>query len=122
MTPLLIEGTQYTPKVEFLPEGRLSLTGKSLPEDTATFFDPLLKWVHDCDTEEIKFSVRLEYMNSSSAQQLSKLLCNIKDNHFVKNCSVEWYYETDDEDSLDFGKEMEYVTDFDFRFYQIAAV
>jgi hypothetical protein len=119
-SPLIIEGTQYTPKVHFAPDGKLSLSGKSLPEDTATFFDPLQKWVRDFANEDVMFTVRLDYLNSSSAQQLSQLLVNIKDNHFVKKCTVEWYYEADDEDCLDFGREMQDVTEFDFNFYQMS--
>jgi hypothetical protein len=120
MRPLIIEETGYTPKVQFLPEGQLSITGKSLPEDTAKFYEPLLKWINECDLEKISITVRLDYMNSSSAHQISKFLMSAKDNPSIKECLVEWYYETDDEDSLDFGKELEYLTDFTFKFYQYA--
>ena len=122
MKPLIIEATSYTPKVQFLVDGHLTLSGKSLPEDTATFYEPLLLWIHDCSAENINFTVRMDYMNSSSAHQISKLLVSVKDNPLVKECNVEWYYENDDEDSLDFGKELEYITDFKFKFYQYADV
>ena len=122
MRPLIIEETGYTPKVQFLPEGQLSITGKSLPEDTAKFYEPLLEWINECNVEKISITVRLDYMNSSSAHQISKFLMLAKDNPSIKSCSVEWYYETDDEDSLDFGKELEYLTDFTFKFYQYAEV
>lgn len=120
MTPLNIEETGYTPKVQFLPEGRLSISGKSLPEDTAKFYEPLITWVSECNLENITITVRLDYMNSSSAHQISKFLMTVKNNPSIKKCMVEWYYETDDEDSLDFGKELEYMTDFNFKFYQYA--
>lgn len=120
MRPLIIEETGYSPKVQFLPEGQLSISGKSLPEDTAKFYEPLLAWVHECHIEKMSITIRLDYMNSSSAHQISKFLMTVKDNPSVKECLVEWYYEADDEDSLDFGKELEYLTDFTFKFYQYA--
>ena len=120
MRPLIIEETGYTPKVQFLPEGQLSITGKSLPEDTAKFYEPLIEWINECNLETIAITVRLDYMNSSSAHQITKFLMSAKDNPSIKSCMVEWYYETDDEDSLDFGKELEYLTDFTIKFYQYA--
>jgi len=120
MRSLIIEETGYTPKVQFLSEGKMSITGKSLPEDTAKFYEPLLEWINECNLEKISITIRLDYMNSSSAHQISKFLMSAKDNPCIKYCNVEWYYETDDEDSLDFGKELEYLTDFTFNFYQYA--
>jgi hypothetical protein len=120
MAPLIIEETGYTPKVQFLTDGNLSIIGKSLPEDTAKFYEPLLNWITDCTINELTLTIRLDYMNSSSAHYISKLLMSAKDNFYLKGCNVEWYYESDDEDSLDFGKEMEYLTDFKFKFYRYA--
>lgn len=120
MRPLIIEETGYTPKVQFLPEGMLSITGKSLPEDTAKFYEPLLEWINECTLEKITITIRLDYMNSSSAHQISKFLMSAKENPSIKDCKVEWYYEINDEDSLDFGKELEYLTDFNFKYFLYA--
>ena len=100
----------------------MSIIGKSLPEDTAKFYEPLLSWINECDLESLYLTVRLDYMNSSSAHQISKFLILAKDNPRIKNCNVDWYYESDDEDGLDFGKELEYMTDFDFKFHQYSEV
>jgi len=120
MKPIYFEGTNHTPEVLFNINGELKIKGKSLPEDTAVFYTPLLNWVTECTFEKIRFSINLEYMNSSSANQLSKLLLLIKDNTNIKNCTIDWHYEADDEDNLDFGKELEMVTDFTFNFYEYA--
>jgi hypothetical protein len=122
MNLLYIESTNYTPQVQFAPDGNLSLSGKSLPEDTAKFYQPLLTWITDCTLENLDFVIKLDYMNSSSAQQISKLLLLAKDNPQIKSCTVNWYYEMDDEDGLDFGKELEYMTDFKFNFFQYSSV
>jgi hypothetical protein len=120
MNSLIIEETTHTPKVQFLMDGHLTISGKSLPEDTAKFYDPLLAWMNECELEIIHITIRLDYMNSSSAHQISKFMMSAKGNPSVKECFIEWYYETDDEDSLDFGKELEYLTDFPFKFFQYA--
>jgi hypothetical protein len=120
MKPIYIEGTSHTPKVIFNTNGELEIKGKSLPEDTYEFYKPLLNWVSECTLENIKFSLDLEYLNSSSANQISKLLLLIKDNTNIKEIVINWYYETDDEDNYDFGKELEMVTDFKFFFYECA--
>ena len=120
MNNLIIPETNYTPRVDFKSNGELNVTGKSLPEDTAMFYEPVIKWAAQCNASGILLTVRLDYMNSSSAHQITKLLMTLKDNPAIKECNIDWYYETDDEDSLDFGKELEYLTDFTFKFYQYA--
>jgi hypothetical protein len=122
MRPLIIAGSNYTPNINFNPNGNLTISGKSLPEDTATFYEPVLKWVSECDIQDLDITVQLDYMNSSSAHQISKFLIYAKDNPKVKKCNVTWYYDTEDEDSLDFGKELEYMTDFNFRFLEYTAM
>ena len=122
MKSLLIPETAYTPKIDFNTNGQLKITGKSLPEDTAVFYEPIIDWMAGCQIPQIKFTIRLDYMNSSSAHMISKLLLTAKTNSNLINCDVDWYYETEDEDSYDFGKEMEYLTDFKFTFYQYAEV
>ena len=122
MRSLLIEGSSYTPKVKFNSDGNLVISGKSLPEDTATFYEPVLDWITECDIENLNITIRLDYMNSSSAHQISKFLIYAKDNPKVRSCCVNWYYDTDDEDGLDFGKELEYMTDFKFKFMEYSAI
>lgn len=120
MDNLFIQETAYTPRIDFKVNGQLRISGKSLPEDTAVFYEPVVLWIANSNLETLSFTVRLDYMNSSSAHQISKILMTAKNNAYLTNCTVEWYYETDDEDNLDFGKEMEYLTDFKFTFYQYA--
>jgi len=120
MNALNIEGTQYTPRINFSLDGQLLISGKSLPEDTATFYEPVLKWIHEFHSEKISIAFRLHYMNSSSANQISKLMMVTKENPAIKECTVEWYYEPEDEDMLEFGRELEYATDFNFKFYEYA--
>lgn len=120
MKPYFVEETNHTPKVQLNSNGEILIKGKSLPEDTAKFYEPILNWVSECSIDKVKFTLFLEYMNSSSANQISKLLLLAKDNKQIKDCCIDWYYESDDEDNFDFGKELEMVTDFKFNFHEYA--
>jgi hypothetical protein len=120
MDNLIIKETNYSPHVSFTIDGDLILKGKSLPEDTAKFYDPILTWAKDCTLEKIHITFHLDYMNSSSANQVSKFLLIVKDNVFIKECIIDWHYETNDEDNLDFGKELETITEFKFNFFEYA--
>jgi hypothetical protein len=118
MRSLHIDGSNHSPKVIFLPDGNLEISGKSLPEDSVSFYGPVLKWITECDIEKLNITIQLDYMNSSSAHQISKFLIYAKDNPRIQNCNVNWYFDTDDEDSLDFAQDLEYMTDFNFRFVE----
>jgi hypothetical protein len=120
MRPLFVEATNHTPLVHLNTNGELLIEGKSLPEDTAKFYDPLFTWISECSLETIKFTIKMEYMNSSSANQITKLLFMVKDNPYIKECVIDWHYETNDEDNYDFGKELETVTEYKFNFFEFA--
>lgn len=116
MNRLFIEATKATPRVEFLPNGELSIHGRSLPEDPLTFYTPLLNWIDQCTIENIVIEIRLEYLNTSSAKQLYNILINAKKNSSIKNITVNWYYEEGDEDGLELGKEFEWMSNLPFNF------
>src|SRR5512145_1884746 len=101
MRPMKIASSNYTSNVDFHSDGNITLSGKSLPQDTAKFYEPILNWITECDLDNLNITIHLDYMNSSSAHQISKLLIYAKDNPKVKTCSVNWYYDTEDEDGLD---------------------
>jgi hypothetical protein len=122
MNRLFLESTKATPRVEFLPSGELSIQGRSLPEDTYTFYTPLLDWAKQCLLDTVSLEIRLEYINTSSSKQLYTLICLFKDNLRVKNFSVQWYYEEGDEDGLETGKEFESMLKVPFQFHEYAEV
>jgi hypothetical protein len=122
MNSLFIESTNYTPGVKFTSEGKLTIYGKSLMEDTALFYQPLIQWINDCTLKKIEFVIKVDYLNTSSSQQISKLLLLAKDNPKIQDYIVNWYYEIEDEAGLDFGKELEYITDFQFNFLEYSVV
>jgi len=75
---IYIEGTRKTPKIEFTNlTGELTLEGRSIPENVAKVYDPLLVWINEyvkspCATTN--FHLKLEYFNSASLVWIIKLI------------------------------------------------
>jgi len=109
MDKLIIEPTPKTPYVVFDPEEhKFEISGRSLPENVIKTFDPVLKWIDnnfgDLNTE-INFDFKVDYLNSASAKMISLILTKLED--FYKDgqkITVNWFYNTDDDDILSEGK------------------
>jgi len=106
---LYIKNTDKTPKVIFQTIGALSLVGRSFPEDTASFYDPVLHWVNAylkkpfVKTEMI---IRIDYFNTSSIMYLHSMLRRFdeffkKGNHF----RLDWHYESEGNGITDISAE-----------------
>jgi hypothetical protein len=122
MQAIFVDETKGTPKVEFHPHGLMILTGRSLPEDPFTFYNPLIEWAMLCRCENVTIQLRLDYLNTSSAKQIYTILWTISENIYVKKALVEWYYDEDDEDAFETGKEFESIVKIPFTFHACAEV
>lgn len=120
MDKLFIEGTKATPRVEFLPEGELSIQGRSLPEDPHGFYNPILKWIDQCNLDAVILDIRLEYLNTSSSKQIYTLLDHLASHPVIKKATINWHYEEGDEDGYEAGKEFEAMTKLPFNFHEYA--
>lgn len=119
MDILKIEATKYTPEICFEPENHtLQIKGESYPENTMEFYSPvfdyLKKYLSLPGAFPLTVNVDLIYFNSSSSKTLINLFdlldAAAKDG---RNIAINWVYESDDEDNLEFGEEfaedLEYV-------------
>jgi hypothetical protein len=104
MNNLIIESTINTPTVKFVTDGRLLMEGRSLPEDVAKFYQPLVEWCAMLTAEVVKMDINLEYINSASAKKILELLKVLDANNNIKEFIVIWHYEKDDEDVLENGQ------------------
>jgi hypothetical protein len=119
MTNINIEGTPKTPSVKFsAEEGKLELSGRSIPENSIDFYSQLLTWIDDYASgpkEQTQINMKLEYFNTSSSKcilDVFKKLENIK--KAGKDVVVNWFYEADDEDMLEAGEDYEAIIDIPF--------
>ena len=112
MENLIIEETKFSPSIVFDGDKHcLSITGKSYPENTSVFYAPVFSWLEDYiekldDDQDVGVNIELIYFNSSSSKVLLDFF-DILDEAAEdgKSIAVNWIYEEDDEDSLEFGEE-----------------
>ncbi|MFC2096219.1 DUF1987 domain-containing protein [Bacteroidota bacterium] len=104
MDDLFINNTASTPEIKFESSGKLSISGKSLPEDPRKFYNPLFKWAEELDTDHVDIDMKLEYVNTSSSKRIIEFLKTIDNNRKIHKIDLNWYYEADDPDMLEFGE------------------
>lgn len=120
MENLSLKGTFETPDVLLdAQEGKLEFSGRSLPEDTATFYKPVLNWVDsylENPNPKTEILIKLEYFNTATSKVLLSLL-----NRFEKTSEVyvRWYHFQEDEDMLESGKEFEELVNLRFSFHPL---
>lgn len=111
-----LEGTEDTPKV-LLDKGNgiFEISGRSLPEDAAEFFQPIIDWLSSYSGEAngtTEFVVKLEYFNTASSKMLLDMLTVLED---IDGASIKWYFYEDDEDMEEAGEEFSELIDVPFE-------
>lgn len=116
------KGTSSTPTVILDPKNnKFEISGKSLPEDVSSFYDPILKWIDEyaqSPNDETIFDFKLLYYNTASSKLLYEIMVKLKteladEGHEVL---VRWHYDEDDEDMEEAGEEYsEVVEDLPFE-------
>ena len=104
MKDLLIAKTVSTPQIDFKSSGQMSIKGSLLPEDPKVFFKPLFNWIENTDVERLKIDVKLNYINTSSSKRIIELFNIIDRDRKFKTIEINWHYEADDSDMLEFGE------------------
>ena len=109
MKELIIEKTANTPSVNFDPvKGFMKIEGRSIPENPGDFYDNLIAWLEEYYKNPQKNTVidfNLEYVNSGSSKYLLGIFRIIKEKHENGiDCTINWYYEEDDEAILSLGE------------------
>jgi hypothetical protein len=101
-----LEPTDKTPQIDFNQlTGDLILSGKSIPENAAKIYEPLLTWTQNyiknaCTTTN--FRINLEYFNTATSIWISKIikaLCGIEDQERV--LFIHLYFNIEDFNSID---------------------
>ena len=107
MDRIQIAPTDKSPEVDFNPaEGVLMLKGRSLVEDSESFYLPLVEWIQkyiEDPKEGTVIDFKFEYFNSSCSKWLITITKELKV-LYEKDPStqINWYYE--DDDVLEYGE------------------
>jgi len=107
MRKLFLENSEDTPQVELNCEDKIyKVSGKSLPENAVAFYLPIISWLKQYGnehTDPMVLDFRLEYFNTASAKQITKLLLVLQDLSEKIDVKVRWYYLREDTDILSSG-------------------
>lgn len=122
MNNLQINQTSSTPGVRLNKDkGYIEFTGKSLPEDVHGFFKPIIDWINEYlknPGNQTRVICKMDYINTASSKLLLDILIRLKKlDESGKTTVVEWYYDSDDEDLHDIGKDYCEITGIQFKFH-----
>lgn len=113
-----IEGTVKTPEVHF-SSGRISISGRSILEDSSNFYRSLSDLLDDYSRRSGKISqidLYFEYLNCSSTRSLATMLKELEKIYESGNTFViNWYYCYDDESMSEIGHVMKSITRIPFN-------
>jgi hypothetical protein len=135
MENLHIDQTQNTPLINCdTNTNSISIEGESRPENVRAFYSSLFEWIDNYEKliyyavslssneKKIELNFKLEYFNSSSLKIFMEVidrLQKVEKGSEKITLSINWFYEEDDEDILDSGKEFEKMTGAKMNFISI---
>jgi len=124
MEKLYIDAKNNIPLIDFDPSsGIMLLKGRSTPENSVEFYDPINKWVLDyiqSPSNETIVKIQFEYFNTSSSKCILDLLKKFADIHKKGgNLKIEWYYEEDDEDMKEAAEDYSDIVKVPFEIIEI---
>jgi hypothetical protein len=112
-----LEGSEDTPRINLNKEkGIFEISGRSIPEDPAAFYSPVLEWIKHYKGEANKstaFVFKLEYFNTASAKIILDILYALEG---IPNITVQWCFQEDDEDMEEAGEEFCELVKIPFEF------
>jgi len=118
MEKMTLKGTFETPGVLLDSDaGKIELSGRSLPEDTTTFYRPIFSWIEQylsAPKENTSIAIKLEYFNTATSKVLLNMLTKFEN---ANNVTVHWFHYEEDEDMLESGKEFEELVKLQFTYH-----
>lgn len=120
MEDMVIAGTNKTPTINFSAQtGTLEILGTSIPENPMAFYQPIIDWVdqYSASAKNTIVNIDLEYFNTSSSKillNIFKALTKVKQSGAA--LEINWFYEEDDEESIESGHDFSMFAKIDFNF------
>lgn len=115
MENLIIEETKYTPKIDLNLSGVISLVGKSYPENTFDFYEPMMSWVKEyfetSAQEKTVVNLEITYFNSSSSKLFFDFFDLLDENVDDHNIEINWIFDEENESAEEAGED--FVEDFE---------
>ncbi|MBN2812736.1 MAG: DUF1987 domain-containing protein [Bacteroidales bacterium] len=120
METIKIQGTEDTPKIMLDKENEIfEISGRSLPEDVSSFYEPVLNWLNEYaenPNSKTVFNFKLTYFNTASSKLLLDILMKLEEMHEKgQDILIRWHYPEDDEDMSEAGEEYSDIVDVPFE-------
>ncbi len=119
MKTIKIDEAKFSPRVEFNSNGEMIICGRSIMEDPSVFYNPIIESIKNCQSKTFTLEFRLDYMNTSSSKVLLNLMLAIKERFNNNHVFIKWYYDSDDEDILEIGRDFESIICIPIDFYEL---
>ena len=125
MNSLLLEGTAKTPRINFsTKDGMLEISGKSIPENSIEFYQPVYNWLDEYGQLPNKttiLKIQLEYFNTSSSKCLLDIFRKLESlqKSLKSDVTIMWMYEEEDEDMLEAGDDYQTIVGVPFKLTKI---
>lgn len=104
MERIFYESSNHSPMVDFNPDGKLTMEGRSIPEDVNKLFYPLIEFAKKLKVEKTTIELNLEYFNTATSKKLLELLKTLDANNNIGEILINWHYEEGDEDSVEMAE------------------
>lgn len=124
MSVLNIISTHQTPSVYCdSDKGLIEIKGKSLPENSNFFYEPIMQWVEgytNAPQKKTTVNFHFEYLNTSSSKHIFDLFlrfASLKKKSY--DVEINWLYTSEEEDMLESGKDYQAVIDIPFNYIEI---
>lgn len=120
MENLVIKASEQTAEVALdAIIGKIEFSGVSIPEDSYSFFTPILRWIDQYNERPQKKTVasfNIMYCNTSSSMYISEILRKLRK---LKNAGneieINWYYEEEDDDMRLLGEDFKRISQLNFK-------
>lgn len=119
MNVLKIDAGDDTPAVYLdKSNGIFEISGRSLPEDTVSFYAPVFDWIKTyahAPNPSTDFTFKLDYFNTSSSKIILDMISLLRE---IAGARIVWYSREDDEEVYDAGEEFSEQVSIPFEFRQ----
>lgn len=120
MENLVIKATEQTAEVVLdAIAGKIEFSGVSIPEDSYSFFTPILRWIEQYNEKPQKKTVasfNIMYCNTSSSMYISEILRKLRKLKNTGNeIEINWYYEEEDDDMRLLGEDFKRISQLNFK-------
>ncbi|MBK9192229.1 MAG: DUF1987 domain-containing protein [Crocinitomicaceae bacterium] len=126
MDDLNLKASTKTPEISFNGEsGHLELSGRSIPEISFEFYQPVLDWVDAYGKnpqEETMVHAKFEYFNTSSSKQILDVFKKLENIHLngKSKVKVKWFIAEEDEAMQEAGEEYKLLLKMPFEIVPVS--